>query len=304
MMNTLTKTKYEESTNEELAVLAREDSDALEKLVSQNEGFVIFMTKNFLGRNGNDDKNDLDDYSQICRMAIVKAVKNFEPDVGVRFITYAGRIMRNDMLRQMEKDNVFRENNIEAYIEEKDTTAEDSHEDYGDSYDNRFENQCSYDVNVLPSFFINIINSKDPAAIEQNEVDAKSTSNRLGLYSAFVQKVYEEKEQEKPDCPDEKSEKKVLYLTNKETEHSWKYPIFFKALHNLQLETVLQELLNDRFDSAQREYLIYRFGLKDLTPKTIKETADHFNLTVSYAKKIEKKGLEELKGSLIMNKLL
>ena len=301
MMNTLTTTEYEESTNEELAVLARENTDALEKLVSQNEGFVIFMTKNFLGRSGNDAQDDVDDYSQICRMAIVKAVKNYEPDVGVRFITYAGRIMRNDMLRQFGKDNAFRNTFTEGYFEESDILPEEYDEEYGDEYDNGFENARSKDLNILPSNCAYYL--KDSALIEQNTIDDEAKSIRLGKYSKLLQKVYAEETQEKPNDNSLKNSSKVLYLSNKETEYSWKYPIFHKALHNLLLKAVLEELLNDHFDSAQREYLSYRFGLKDSTPKTIKETAEHFNLRISYARKIEKEALETLRDKLQMYKL-
>lgn len=283
-------------TNEELAVLARENKAALEQLVCQNEGLVVLLTSEFLKHNGDYDPYDFEDYSQICRMSIVKAVKNYDPDAGVRFMTYAGRIMRNDMLRQVEKDNAFRENNVEEYSEEKDTTAEDCDEEYGDTYDNRFENRKSYDVNVLPSTYIN--SSKDPAVIERNEIDADSRDNRLGRYADLLQTFFDEKEPKKPDRPAEKGESKVVYLAHKETEYSWKYPIFYKALSNLQIETVLKELLGEQFDPAQRAYLIYRFGLKDLNPKTIKETAEHFHLRASYAKKIEKKGLEKIKNKL------
>ena len=67
---------------------------------------------------------------------------------------------------------------------------------------------------------------------------------------------------------------------------------------------MLLTLLDERFDAAQQEYLIYRFGLKDLTPKTLKEAAEHFYLSVSYAKKIEKKGIETLRDILRNNWLL
>jgi len=72
----------------------------------------------------------------------------------------------------------------------------------------------------------------------------------------------------------------------------------------MQIKKILQTLLDERFDPAVREYLIYRFGLKDLTPKTLKETADHFYLSVSYAKKIEKEGLETLRNNLQKKSLL
>lgn len=289
-------------TNEELVVLARENKAALEQLVCQNEGLVVLLTSEFLKRNGDYDSYDFEDYSQICRMSIVKAVKNYDPDAGIRFMTYAGRIMRNDMLRQVEKDNAFRENVIEEYIEEKDTTAEDCDEEYGDAYDNRFENRRSYDVNVLPSTYIN--SSKDPAVIERNEIDADSRDNRLGRYDDLLQTFLDEKEPKKPDSPAEKGESKVVYLAHKEIEYSWKYPIFYKALSNLQIETVLKELLGEQFDPAQRAYLIYRFGLKDLAPKTMKEAAEYFHLRLTYAKTIEKKGIVTLRDILRRNCLL
>jgi len=235
-------------------------------------------------------------------MSIVKAVKNYDPDAGVRFATYAGRIMRNNMLRQQEKDNAFHYNNIEEYIEENDTSAEECDEEYGDAYDNSFERQKSYDLNILPSSYARY--SKESALIEQNKADTEAMAVRFNRYSALLGEIYEEKAQEATKESPEKRKDKVLYLSSKETNLSWKYPIFYQALNNLQIKKILQTLLDERFDPAVREYLIYRFGLKDLTPKTLKETADHFYLSVSYAKKIEKEGLETLRNNLQKKSLL
>ena len=294
--------EYSGQTNEELAVLARDDPNAVEKLVSQNEGLVVLMASTFLKRNGFYNRYDLDDYVQICRMSIVKAVKNYDPDAGVRFATYAGRIMRNNMLRQQEKDNTFHKNNTEEYIEESDTSAEECDEEYGDTYDNVFEKQRSYDLNILPSTYANY--SKDSALIEQNQADAETMAVRFNRYSALLGEIYEEKARETTKEVSEKSKDKVIYLNRKETDYSWKYPIFYKALNELQIKKMLLTLLDERFDAAQQEYLIYRFGLKDLTPKTLKEAAEHFYLSVSYAKKIEKKGIETLRDILRNNWLL
>lgn len=285
--------EYSEQTNEELAALAKNNPDAVEKLVSQNEGLVILMASTFLKRNGFYNRYDLDDYSQICRMSIVKAVKNYDPDTGVRFATYAGRIMRNNMLRQQEKDNAFHKNNTEEYIEENDTSAEECDEEYGDAYDNDFERQRSYDLNILPSSYARY--SKESSLIEQNKADTEAMAVRFNQYSALLGEIYEEKAQGVTKESLEKRKDKVLYLNSKEANHSWKYPIFYQALNELQIKKMLQTLLDERFNPAQREYLIYRFGLKDLTPKTLKETADHFYLSVSYAKKIEKEGLNSLR---------
>lgn len=284
-----------ERKNEELAIVARENAAALDKLIQQNEGFVVSMARTFLNRNGYYDSHTLADYTQICRMSIMKALKNYDPDRDIRFITYAGQIMRNDMLKQMKSDSSFRENATEVFIEECDTTAEECDEEYGDAFDNRFEESRSFDYTALPSSISYSL--KDQVTIEQSSADEESQSARLGQYSKLFQKVFEEKEETPdPSAKDKKGETK--YLDGKETEYSWKYPIFHKALHNMQLEAVLTELLDENFDPAQREYLIYRFGLQDLTPKTLKEAAKHFNLSVSYAKKIEKEGLASLKDKL------
>ena len=301
-MRKMMTAEYREQSNEELAVLAKDNPDAVEKLVSQNEGLAIFMASSFLKRNGFYNCHNLDDYSQICRMSIVKAVKNYDPDVGVRFTTYAGRIMRNNMLRQQEKDNAFHNNNIEEYIEESDTSAEECDEEYGDAYDNGFERQKSYDLNILPSSYARY--SKESALIEQNKADTEAMAVRFNRYSSLLGEIYEEKAQEATKESPEKRKDKVLYLNSKETNLSWKYPIFYRALNNLQIEKVLQTLLDERFNPAQREYLIYRFGLKDLMPKTLKEAAEHFYLSVSYAKKIENEGLNSLREKMQKKHLL
>lgn len=289
-----------ERTNEELAVEAKGNVDALEKLIRQNEGFVISMAKSFLNRNGYYDSHTLEDYSQICRVSIVKALKNYDPDKDIRFITYAGRIMRNDMLKQIKKDSVFRENITEVFIEESDTTAEECDEEYGDAFDNRFEDSRSFDYTALPSS--TTYSWREQVTIEQFSADEESLSVRLGQYSKLIKKVFEEKE-ELPD-PEKAQKGETKYLDGKETEYSWKYPIFHKALRNMQFKAVLKELLDNNFDPAQREYLIYRFGLNDLKPKSVKETAEHFHLTISYAKRIEKRGLAVLRDILKKSYLL
>lgn len=284
-----------ERKNEELAIVARGNAAALDKLIQQNEGFVVSMARAFLNRNGYYDPHTLADYTQICRMSIVKALKNYDPNRDTRFITYAGKIMRNDMLKQMKNDSLFRENETEVFIEECDTTAEECDEEYGDSYDTGFEDSRAFDYTALPSS--TTYSWKEQVTIEQLSADEESQSARLGQYSKLFQKVFEEKE-ELPDPPAKDKKGETKYLDGKETEYSWKYPIFHKALHNIQLKAVLKELFDERFDPAQREYLIYRFGLKDLIPKKIKEAADHFHLSVSYAKKIEKEGLNAIRNIL------
>ena len=56
--------------------------------------------------------------------------------------------------------------------------------------------------------------------------------------------------------------------------------------------------MDEHFDPAQKEYFIYRFGLKDLIPKKLKKAAEHFHFPVSYVKKIEAEGLRTLNKKL------
>lgn len=290
-----------ERTNEELAVLAKSDDVALETLVSRNEGFVILMVSEFQKRKGYHDSNDFEDYCQICRISIVKAVKNFDPGAGTKFITYAGRIMRNDMMKQLEKDKVFRENIAGELHEETDTTAEECDEEYGDAYDNRFEDRRSYNLDILPSSVVYILRTLVP--VERTEIDDEARSARLGRYSGLIREILEGETEETPEDSSKRNKRKIKYDSNKETEYSWKYPIYHAALRSLQIKAVLQKLLDQRFDPAQKEYLIYRFGLKDLVPKNLKETAEHFHLRESYAKKIEEEGLDSLRNQLAREKL-
>ena len=306
---------FENMTNEELAVLAKTDRNAFDPLIRKNEGFIIYMVTHFLNRSGFYDHQGsglTEDYAQICRLSIVKAVKNYKADSGVKFVTYAGKIMYHSMLRQMEKDREFREEVTGVFTEEVDTTLEECDEEYGDDYDSRFENENSMDINILPS---SLAYSHHNTLIELNEKgDAEYVFSRFNAYFTGMS-MSDDTESEDPGtdksepaktkASDQKNNKeKFKYGDCVETNYSWKYPIYHKAIHNLQIETIMNELYDDSFDAGQRMYLEYRFGLKNLIPVKIKEAAEHFNLSVSYARKYEKDGLAVIKKSLEQKHLL
>ena len=83
------------------------------------------------------------------------------------------------------------------------------------------------------------------------------------IYSALLGEIYEKKAREAIKEFPEQSKDKVIYLSSKDTDYSWKYPIFYKALNNLQIKTALQTLLDERFDPAQREYTRYKYQKGD-----------------------------------------
>ena len=294
-----------ELTNEELAVLAKDDEAALERLIVKNDRFVIFMASKYLNASGYRDlypSGYEEDLAQICRQSIVRTVKNYDPSRGVKFLTYGAKIMRRAMRKELMKDEDFRNNEGGIFPEEEDPSSEKNDDGYTDPLDVIIKNSLSDDGYVLS---------------EPDESDEEFRPEHLKDYYVHLPRYTEEetrketeeirteiKEEKKEETEEEEEEKKGPYKSNKETEHSWQYPVFHKALHDMQMETMMRELFDEQFDEAHREYLIYRFGLKDLTPKTWKETAEHFNLRISYAKKIEKEALMALRDKLQIEHLL
>lgn len=294
-------------TNEELAVLAKKDEEALNRLICQNEGFVVFMASLFLTKKGSRDLFSMDvieDYKQICRIAICRAVKNYKANSAARFMTYAGRIMHHDMVRQYSKDLSYREYIIDTLSEEEDTLAEECDEEYGDAYDNVFENKKSVDLEeILPS--LQCVQSqmiKQDTENQQSEADFM----RLGSYVFFFRQADtpDEPKKTKGKTGQKKKKYKGIYIGEKETDDSWKYPVYHQALNNLQIEALLEALYDKNFDEAQREYLSYRYGLENQDPHKPKETAEHFHLTLANARKIEKAGLDALGKKLQSKKLI
>ena len=294
-----------ELTNEELAVLAKDDESALERLIVKNDRFVIFMASKYLNASGYRDlypSGYEEDLAQICRQSIVRAVKNYDPGRGVKFLTYGAKIMWRAMRKEFMKDEDFRNYEGGIFPDEEDPSPEENDDGYVDPLDVIIKNSLSDDG--YDSF-------------EPYESDEEIAPERVKDYYDYLPKCTEEetrkeaeeirkeiKEEKKEETEEEEEEKEGPYESNKETEYSWKYPVFHKALHDMQMETMMRELFDEQFDEAHREYLIYRFGLKDLTPKTWKETSEHYNLRISYAKKIEKEALEELRDKLRMERLL
>lgn len=293
-------------TNEELAVLSKKDEEALNRLISQNEGFVVFMASRFLSRKGFHDHirtGMIEDYKQICRIAISRAVKNYKAGSAARFMTYAGKIMYHDMTKQLAKDLPYRENIIDTIPEEEDTLVEECDEEYGDAYDNIFENRKARDLeDILPSLRWTYSKLKEEDDRDQREEDAFV---RLGSYTILLKQIAEPDPKETEEKSEPKKKKyKGVYIKEKETDNSWKYPIYHKALNNLQIKAMLTELLDKNCDEAQREYLVYRYGLKSMEPQKLKDAAEHYNLTLSSAKKIEKAGFACLRTGLRRRKLL
>ena len=302
-------------SNEELALLAKDGNcEALNTLISKNEGLVVYMSSRFLTWHGFNDYKSTglgEDYKQICRISISKAVKNYRASSGVKFATYAGKIMYHDMLREFAGDSEYRIFFSDTISEEDDTSAEECDEEYGDAYDNIFESRHEdiFDAKLPSSVFF----LPQRIMIDNYTEDQDAFENRMNAYAFVMDKSMKLSPESETESAGGKTGKKAknkkekyngVYEKEKETDFSWKYPIYHRSLRNLQLQAVMNDIDSPSFSEAYRMILDYRYGLTDLEPHTLKETAEHFNVTPAYIKEQENAALLRLKIVLLVKKLI
>lgn len=141
-----------ELTNEELAVLAKDDESALERLIIKNDRFVIFLASKYLNASGYRDlypSGYEEDLAQICRQSIVRAVKNYDPGRGVKFLTYGAKIMRRAMRKEFMKDEDFRNYEGGIFLEEENPSSEENDDGYTDPFDVTIKNFLPDDGYIL-----------------------------------------------------------------------------------------------------------------------------------------------------------
>jgi RNA polymerase sporulation-specific sigma factor len=85
-----------EEEREALEALRRGDPEAQRKLVEHNLRLVAHLVKKF--ENTGEDPEDLIDIGAI---GLIKAVRTFDPDKGVRLATYAARCIENEILMHL-----------------------------------------------------------------------------------------------------------------------------------------------------------------------------------------------------------
>ena len=75
------------------------DSDALEKLVEDNQGLLWSIVKRFTGRG-----HELDDLYQIASLGFIKCIKKFDTSFDVRLSTYAVPYILGEIKRYIQED--------------------------------------------------------------------------------------------------------------------------------------------------------------------------------------------------------
>ncbi|WP_353893184.1 RNA polymerase sporulation sigma factor SigG [Proteinivorax hydrogeniformans] len=83
--------------------LAKGSEEAREKLVRGNLRLVLSVLKQFKNRGEN-----LDDLFQIGCVGLVKAIDNFNPELGVKFSTYAVPMVMGEIRRYLRDNNTIR----------------------------------------------------------------------------------------------------------------------------------------------------------------------------------------------------
>ena len=103
-VNTATLPLLAEDEKEELFQKIRQgDLDAKEKYIKGNLRLVLSVIKRF----GNTNEN-LDDLFQIGCIGLIKSINNFDPDMGVKFSTYAVPMIIGEVRRYLRDNNSIR----------------------------------------------------------------------------------------------------------------------------------------------------------------------------------------------------
>ena len=90
--------KYDNQTND-IIKAQRGDSDALEKLIEDNQGLLWSIVKRFGGRG-----YELEDLYQIASLGFIKCIKKFDTNFEVRLSTYAVPYILGEIKRYIQED--------------------------------------------------------------------------------------------------------------------------------------------------------------------------------------------------------
>lgn len=92
--------RFEKDTTYSLILAAQNgDAAATEKLIEENMGLVMSVAKRFYGRG-----YDKDDINQLGAMGLLRAVKNFDTGLNVKFSTYAVPMIMGEIKRFLRDD--------------------------------------------------------------------------------------------------------------------------------------------------------------------------------------------------------
>ena len=99
--------KLPRATNSELMELMKEiksgNEDARNQFIMYNMRLVLSICGRF-----NTNKNNIDDVFQVGTIGLIKSIDNFNPEIGVRFSTYAVPMIIGEIRRFLRDSNAFK----------------------------------------------------------------------------------------------------------------------------------------------------------------------------------------------------
>lgn len=112
MEKKLTKAERKDKRNKQLCLLVKEnDLYAENQLLMENEGLIRQLASHMEINYELDDTHhggiDMDDIMQEGRIAMLRAAQKFNPDVDIKFSTYAYQVMKNAMTDLCKKRDVY-----------------------------------------------------------------------------------------------------------------------------------------------------------------------------------------------------
>lgn len=138
-LDTLSGSKYQPMTVEEerkyFARIKAGDKESFDRVVYSNLRYVAREAIDYAGKS----QVDVEELYQAGCEALTKAVTQFKPESNVRFLSYAGRAIKNEMTdkvtAEFAKNEAFSSYD-EPINEEGDTKAEKIYSDYDKSHEN------------------------------------------------------------------------------------------------------------------------------------------------------------------------
>jgi RNA polymerase primary sigma factor len=257
--------RFPQLTPEEEKELGRRvqggDEEAFQKLIEANLRFVVAMAKKY-SRSG----YPLHELINEGNLGLIEAVSRFDPDRGVRFITYASWWIRQAILAAIaHHGQVFR------------LPPKLKHELY------RFETKVSHLTQEL---------GRRPTVDE--------ISKELGMTEKDVREMMEGPPTEVSlDAPvGENAESRLEDLIEDPTVTPVDEALIAQSFEE-QLQTLLGQL-----DEKERAIIERRFGLGDREPQTLAEIGANMHLSRERIRQIEERALGKLRRSQRARQLL
>lgn len=92
-------------TNEELCLRYQfGDVDAGNELIENNTPFICSIVYELYNDNHQKKVSDEEDYMQIANMALIRSAERFDPSKGLKFLSYAGKAIRNAILDTIDAE--------------------------------------------------------------------------------------------------------------------------------------------------------------------------------------------------------